>query len=117
MCSPLKKKRSAGAGSSETGLEKAAQQQKDHESSAKRVEKQLAKLNEPQQQTAYLGEKGLQVHKGGVFTDSKGQKTFVPAGMSAVSNDHAVHQRGLGTKRFAKNARWMFPCRWRAGRA
>ncbi len=66
--------------------EKAAQQQKDHESSAKRVEKQLAKLNEPQQQTAYLEKKGLQVHKG-VFTDKEGQKTFIPAyDVQGVSN-------------------------------
>lgn len=84
--------------------EKAAQQQKDHESSAKRVQKQLAKLNEPQQQTAYLKKKGLQVHKG-VFTDKDGQKTFIPAydvhgkqwTMQYINED--------GTKRFAKNAR------------
>lgn len=84
--------------------EKAAQQQKDHESSAKRVEKQLAKLNEPQLLTAYLEKKGLQVHKG-LFTDKDGQKTFIPAydvqgkqwSMQYINED--------GTKRFAKNAR------------
>lgn len=84
--------------------EKAAQLQKDHEYSAKRVQNQLAKLNEPQQPTAYLKKKGLQIHKG-VFTDKDGQKTFIPAydingkqwTMQYINED--------GTKRFAKKAR------------
>lgn len=84
--------------------EKAAQQQKDHESSAKRVEKQLAKLNEPQQQTAYLEKKGLQVHKG-VFTDKEGQKTFIPAYDVQGKQWTMQYINEDGTKRFAKNAR------------
>ncbi len=76
MCSPTKKS-ALRAQAAQKQAEKAAQQQKDHESSAKRVEKQLAKLNEPQQQTAYLEKKGLQVHKG-VFTDKEGQKNLYP---------------------------------------
>ncbi|WP_407290566.1 hypothetical protein [Klebsiella quasipneumoniae] len=51
---------------------------KDHESSAKRVEKQLAKLNEPQQQTAYLEKKGCRCIKACSLT-RKGKKTFIPA--------------------------------------
>lgn len=84
--------------------EKAAQQQKDHESSAKRVEKQLANLNEPQQQTAYLEKKGLQVHKG-VFTDKEGQKTFIPAYDVQGKQWTMQYINEDGTKRFAKNAR------------
>ncbi|WP_250691317.1 toprim domain-containing protein, partial [Escherichia coli] len=84
--------------------EKAAQQQKDHESSAKRVQKQLAKLNEPQQQTAYLEKKGLQVHKG-VFTDKEGQKTFIPAYDVQGKQWTMQYINEDGTKRFAKNAR------------
>lgn len=84
--------------------EKAAQQQKDHESSAKRVEKQLAKLNEPQQQTAYLEKKGLQVHKG-VFTDKDGQKTFIPAYDVQGKQWTMQYINEDGTKRFARNAR------------
>jgi antirestriction protein ArdC/phage/plasmid primase-like uncharacterized protein len=84
--------------------EKAAQQQKEHESSAKRVEKQLDKLNEPQQQTAYLEKKGLQVHKG-VFTDKDGQKTYIPAYDVQGKQWTMQYINEDGTKRFAKNAR------------
>ncbi len=72
---------------------------KDHESSAKRVEKQLAKLNEPQQQTAY-GEKGLQVHKGAA---QEGQKTFIPAYDVGGKQWTIQYINEDGTKRFAKN--------------
>lgn len=84
--------------------EKAAQQQKDHEASAKRVGKQLGQLSEPQQQTAYLEKKGLQVHKG-VFTDKDGDKTYIPAYDVSGKQWTMQYINEDGTKRFAKNAR------------
>lgn len=84
--------------------EKAAQQQKDHEASAKRVGKQLSQLSEPQQQTAYLEKKGLQVHKG-VFTDKGGDKTYIPAYDVSGKQWTMQYINEDGTKRFAKNAR------------
>ncbi|HDS7253968.1 TPA: DUF1738 domain-containing protein [Escherichia coli] len=84
--------------------EKAAQQQKEHESSAKRVEKQLGQLSELQQPTAYLEKKGLQIHKG-VFTDKEGQKTFIPAYDVQGKQWTMQYINEDGTKRFAKNAR------------
>ncbi|PVZ82674.1 DNA primase [Serratia sp. S1B] len=84
--------------------EKAAQQQKDHEASAKRVGKQLGQLSEPQQQTAYLEKKGLQVHKG-VFTDNCGDKTYIPAYDVSGKQWTMQYINEDGTKRFAKNAR------------
>ncbi|HHH3524912.1 TPA: zincin-like metallopeptidase domain-containing protein [Enterobacter hormaechei subsp. steigerwaltii] len=84
--------------------EKAAQQQKDHEASAKRVGKQLGQLSEPQQQTAYLEKKGLQVHKG-VFTDKGGDKTYIPAYDVSGKQWTMQYINEDGTKRFAKNAR------------
>ncbi|EGI6181602.1 DUF1738 domain-containing protein [Salmonella enterica subsp. houtenae serovar 51:z4,z23:-] len=84
--------------------EKAAQQQKDHEASAKRVGKQLGQLSEPLQQTAYLEKKGLQVHKG-VFTDKDGDKTYIPAYDVSGKQWTMQYINEDGTKRFAKNAR------------
>lgn len=84
--------------------EKAAQQQKDHEASAKRVGKQLGQLSEPQQQTAYLEKKGLQVHKG-VLTDKGGDKTYIPAYDVSGKQWTMQYINEDGTKRFAKNAR------------
>lgn len=84
--------------------EKAAQQQKDHEASAKRVGKQLGQLSEPQRQTTYLEKKGLQVHKG-VFTDKGGDKTYIPAYDVSGKQWTMQYINEDGTKRFAKNAR------------
>ncbi|EBM5962854.1 TPA: zincin-like metallopeptidase domain-containing protein [Salmonella enterica subsp. enterica serovar 16:l,v:-] len=84
--------------------EKEAQQQKAHESSSKRVEKQLGQLNEPKQPTAYLANKELQIHKG-VFTDKEGQKTFIPAYDAQGKQWTMQYINEDGTKRFAKNAR------------
>lgn len=84
--------------------EKAAQQQKSYESSAKRVEKQLGELNEPQQPTSYLEKKGLQVHQG-IFTDKEGQKTYIPAYDVQGKQWTMQYINEDGTKRFAKNAR------------
>ncbi|TDN48860.1 zincin-like metallopeptidase domain-containing protein [Scandinavium goeteborgense] len=84
--------------------EKAAQQQKDHDASAKRVGKQLGQLSEPQQQTAYLEKKGLPVHKG-VFTDKGGDKTYIPAYDVSGKQWTMQYINEDGTKRFAKNAR------------
>lgn len=85
-------------------LEREAELVKTQESTAQRVARQTASMVEPSKPTAYLENKGLQVHQG-ILTDQDGIKTCIPAydingkqwTMQYINED--------GTKRFAKNGK------------
>ena len=86
--------------------EREAEQQRQHEATAQRVQYQLAALQpiDAKQPTPYLQAKGVQAHQG-IFTDHVGKTTFVPACDKTGKHWTTQYIGEDGTKRFAKDSR------------
>jgi antirestriction protein ArdC/phage/plasmid primase-like uncharacterized protein len=83
---------------------RAEQQQREQESAAQRVGKQMADLVPIIAPTPYLEAKGI-TPQAGIFTDREGQKTYIPA-MDADGKQWTMQYiQEDGTKRFAKESR------------
>lgn len=83
---------------------RAAEQERIHEATAQRVRRQLSDLLPVKSLTPYLKAKGIKAHDG-VFTDSQGQKTFIPAFDVSGKQWSMQYIDEAGNKRFAKESR------------
>jgi phage/plasmid primase-like uncharacterized protein len=85
--------------------EREADQQRQHEAAAQRVQRQLATLRpvDSKQPTPYLQAKGVQAYPG-LFTDQAGKTTFVPAYDKTGKHWTTQYIGDDGTKRFAKDS-------------
>ena len=81
-----------------------AEQERLHEQTAQRVARQMTKLLPVTEPTAYMKAKGIEP-QAGVFTDSEGQKTYIPATDVDGKQWTMQYIREDGSKRFAKNSR------------
>lgn len=81
-----------------------ADQAKLHEQTAQRVSRQMAELKPIEQPTPYMRAKGIEPWAG-VFTDGKGQKTYIPATDVNGKIWTVQYIREDGSKRFAKDSR------------
>jgi putative DNA primase/helicase len=83
---------------------RAEEEKQEHEETAERIGRTMAKLSEVLSPTTYLEAKQIGVHAG-ILTDREGRKTYVPV----YDEDGKVwtmqYIREDGTKRFAKNSR------------
>ncbi len=81
-----------------------AEQSKQHEQAAKRVDKELGRLVPVTKATPYMQAKGIVPHAG-ALTDKDGKVTYLPA--TDVHGKHWTTQyiKEDGTKRFAKNSK------------
>jgi antirestriction protein ArdC/phage/plasmid primase-like uncharacterized protein len=86
--------------------EREAEQQRQHEAAAQRVQRQLAALQpvDPKHSTPYLQAKGVRAYPG-LFTDHAGKTTFVPAYDKSGMQWTTQYIGDDGTKRFAKDSR------------
>jgi antirestriction protein ArdC/phage/plasmid primase-like uncharacterized protein len=71
---------------------------------AESVGAQLGELVEPGDKTPYLTAKGISLHRG-IFTDRRGQVTYVPAFDELGKHWTTQYIQADGTKRFAKGGR------------
>lgn len=83
---------------------RAAEQDRLHEATAQRIERQAQSLVPISEPTPYLREKGIQAHAG-IMTDNEGQKTYIPAFDADGKQWTMQYIQEDGTKRFAKDSR------------
>ncbi len=84
--------------------DRAAEQERQQEATAQRVERQAASLTPIEQPTPYLEAKGIQPQPG-VLTDKEGQKTYIPAFDADGKQWTMQYIQEDGTKRFAKDSK------------
>ena len=83
---------------------RAAEQERQHERAAQRIEEQMTGLHFPERPTPYLLAKNIPVQIG-VLTDAEGKTTYVPAHDVEGRIWTMQYIKEDGTKRFAKNSR------------
>jgi len=83
---------------------RAAEQERLHEQTAQRVGRQMTKLLPVTEPTSYMQAKGIEP-QAGVFTDSEGKETYIPAIDADGKQWTTQYIQEDGTKRFAKDSR------------
>ena len=83
---------------------RAAEQDRLHEATAQRIDRQAQSLVPISEPTPYLRDKGIQAHAG-IMTDNEGQKTYIPAFDADGKQWTMQYIQEDGTKRFAKDSR------------
>jgi putative DNA primase/helicase len=84
--------------------ERAAKQEQAYEETAQRLQEQMSRLVPVTSPTAYMQDKGIQIHPG-VMTDEEGRKTYIPAYDTLGKQWSIQYIHEDGTKRFAKESR------------
>jgi len=84
--------------------ERAAEQDRLHEATAQRVNRQMESLVPITKPTPYLQDKDIQAHTG-ALTDKQGQKTYIPAFDVDGKQWTMQYIQEDGTKRFAKDSK------------
>jgi phage/plasmid primase-like uncharacterized protein/antirestriction protein ArdC len=92
------------AKAAELRIERDEERSRTHAATAARLEKQLSELVPLTAPTPYLQSKGIAAMQG-IFTDSQGLVTFVPAYDTAGNHWTTQYIQPDGTKRFASNSR------------
>ena len=95
---------------------RAVEEERQHELTAQRIGEEMTKLIPVSSPTTYLASKQIAV-QAGIFTDSEGKKTYVPAHDADGKVWTMQYILEDGAKRFAKNSRkeGLFPCGRRHG--